>query len=136
MRILISLLTNAFQERENGTFPTQPLPNPKGQCQVGNAGSLQKQVHAVTTLRSGKEIVIEDPKKDKQPASLDPKDAQTKYNEEREKTVGVPKMTDERKYEIVVPFPQRLMQSKIPHQDVSDIFKGVKINILLLDAIK
>ena len=38
----------------------------------------------------------------------------------------------------VAPFPQRLTHSKkkIPNQEILDVFKEVKVNIPLLDAIK
>ena len=67
--------------------------------------------------------------------SSDPKDAQIKYNEEKKKIVGVPEMIEDHKSEPVVPFPRRFMQSKAPHQEVLDMFKGIKINIPLLEAI-
>ena len=76
----------------------------------------------MTTLRSGKAIPVEDPKKDKQPASLDPKLSQiTSHSKEvmeetnvaKEKEDGLPV------YKPVAPFPQRLKQPKqmTPNQE-------------------
>jgi hypothetical protein len=44
----------------------------------------------------------------------------------------------EKVYEPIAPFPQRLLAPKkgTENQDILEVFKQVKINILLLDAIK
>jgi hypothetical protein len=46
-------------ERERGKFPSQPVPNPKGQFVIGSTSAPsygQKHVQAITTLRSGRQV--------------------------------------------------------------------------------
>ena len=55
----IGQLANQVVERERGKFPSQPVPNPKGQYGIGNSSTSthgQKQVQAITTLRSSKQV--------------------------------------------------------------------------------
>ena len=47
-------LTNMFNERERGTFPSQPIANPNNTNQVQDI--IQHQVNQITTLWSGKQI--------------------------------------------------------------------------------
>ena len=87
----------------------------------------------MTALRSGKEIPIEDPKKDKQHASSDPEILQTKSNskEVTEETIDAKeKETKLPMYKHVATFSQRLnLQEQItPNQEILDIFKQAKIN--------
>ncbi len=117
--------------REKGTFPAQPQSNPKGQHEVHEASSSQpkfEQVKSVTTLRSGKIINKEIPTKDDKPKKSIEK------NDEDDNEQNDPILH----HKIVAPFPQRLLAAKkgIPDQEILDIFKQVKINIPLLDAIK
>ncbi|KAL5578645.1 hypothetical protein UlMin_011087 [Ulmus minor] len=49
-------LATAVGEREKRKFPSQPIPNPKGQYQVGSSNP-NEEVKSITTLRSGKIIV-------------------------------------------------------------------------------
>ena len=59
MEAQIGQLANKLNERERGTFPSQPVPNPINQCpnqthQVQN--ETINPVNAVTTLRLGKQV--------------------------------------------------------------------------------
>jgi hypothetical protein len=52
-------LENQVGEREKGKFPSQPVPNPKGQYGINNSSSSthdQEHVQSITTLRSGRQI--------------------------------------------------------------------------------
>jgi hypothetical protein len=47
-------IANQVGERERGKFPSQSMPNPKGQNVIGNSSTSthgQEQVQAITTLR-------------------------------------------------------------------------------------
>jgi uncharacterized coiled-coil protein SlyX len=53
----IGQLANQMGEREIGKFPSQPMPNPKGQFVIGSTSGPshgQEHVQAITTLRSGR----------------------------------------------------------------------------------
>jgi hypothetical protein len=55
----IGQLANQVGEREKGKFPSQPMPNLKGQLAIGNSSTPthgQEHVQAITTLRSGKQV--------------------------------------------------------------------------------
>ncbi|XP_038975731.1 uncharacterized protein LOC120106749, partial [Phoenix dactylifera] len=117
--------------RERGTFPAQPQSNPKGQHEVHEASSSQpkfEQVKSVTTLRSGKIINKEIPTED------DKSEKSIEKNDEDDNEQNDPILH----HKIVAPFSQRLLAAKkgIPDQEILNIFKQVKINIPLLDAIK
>jgi len=55
----IGQLANQMGERERGKFPSQPVPNPKGQFVIGSTSGPshgQEHVQAITTLRSGRRV--------------------------------------------------------------------------------
>lgn len=55
----VGRLATQVGEREKGKFPSQPIPNPKGQFFVNGSPSsshTQENVQSITTLRSGREI--------------------------------------------------------------------------------
>jgi hypothetical protein len=58
MESQIGQIANHLGERENGEFPSQPVPNPEA-VTVGNSSSLvhgQEHVHVIITLRSGRQV--------------------------------------------------------------------------------
>ena len=121
--------------KEKGTFPAQPQPNPRGQYEVNDSGSSNPHVeHAksVTTLRSGKVIEKDIPR------TVDKPKESSKSKSDDRSSDDQPEKETEHVFEPVVPFPQRLLSSKamVKAQDVLEVFKQVKINIPLLDAIK
>ncbi|KAL5543353.1 hypothetical protein UlMin_007137 [Ulmus minor] len=78
-------LATAVGEREKGKFPSQPIPNPKGQYQVGSSNP-NEEVKSITTLRSGKIIVkpdhlLEFEKETPFPQRLVPKEKGTQYSD-------------------------------------------------------
>jgi len=89
-----------------------------------------KHAKSVTILRSGKEVNKEIPTKVSEPKE----NLETKDDDMSSKVEDV----EERVYKPVAPFPQRLLAPKMgtTNQDVLEVFKQVKINIPLLDAIK
>ena len=121
--------------REKGTLPAQPLPNPRTQFEIQDLSSFSQNtehVQAITTLRSGKTIDKSNPVK--APKPNDPKitnkdDISNNTPHEKE---------PERQYKPVAPFPQRLISPKPLDKNLKilEVFKQVKINIPLLDAIK
>ncbi|XP_026377048.1 uncharacterized protein LOC113271381 [Papaver somniferum] len=139
----ISQLSNRLNDRENGTFPSQTTPNPKGVNQVNGLGSYNHNEHvkSVITLRSGKtlENSVEPPKD----SSLAEKEAEVDQTSSKDlngpENAKSPSEEDipERVYIPPAPFPQRLAKKKpSTYVEILDIFKQVKINLPLLDAIK
>ncbi|KAI3448686.1 hypothetical protein Pfo_005351 [Paulownia fortunei] len=139
IRSTLSTLTTSLRTHEKGKFPAQPQPNPSTQCHVSSSGeNAVKEANSVTTLRNGKvvdktihpkEKVSNPPPEMKNGNSLDDKgkfEEGKRENEEKEK------------YLPPAPFPQRLQatQKLNSNAEIFEIFKQVKINIPLLDAIK
>ncbi len=135
-------MANTLNKREDGTLPSQPVANPKGHYMVEGNTSHHQQVQAITTLRSGRRVdnYVQE-KVDEQteiPQNLQ-KDKGKQVNIEASSSSAP---TLEIPYEPQVPFPERL---KAPShfgkqgekiQDMMEVFKQVKINLPLLDAIK
>ena len=140
---LTSSIGNLQQEKRK--LPSQPIQNPQGQNSVGVSGPSEgtfEHYKAVTTLRSGKvvdktiqtkeptqesqsELVREDEVSDK------PNVPNTNDNDgelEEDKATHVPP----------APYPHRLRAPKKVnnHSEIYELFKQVKLNIPLLDAIK
>jgi hypothetical protein len=119
--------------KEKGTFPAQPQPNPKTQFVVNEVQNPHiEHVKAITTLRSGKVIEKDIPKKvlpskENQETKDDdgPNDKENKEDEERV-------------FKPIAPFPQALLahKKKEKNQDILNVFRQVKVNIPLLDAIQ
>ena len=55
----VGQLATQVGEREKGKFPSQPIPNPKGQYAINGSSSsthAHESVQSITTLRSGKQV--------------------------------------------------------------------------------
>ncbi|XP_026450761.1 uncharacterized protein LOC113350871 [Papaver somniferum] len=139
----ISQLSNRLNDREDRTFPSQTTPNPKGVNQGNRSGSSNHNEHvkAVITLRSGKTLENSvEPPKDSSPTENETEVDQTLSKEPNgPESAKSPSEEDipERVYIPPAPFPQRLAKKKpSTYAEILDIFKQVKINLPLLDAIK
>ena len=83
----ISRLTNEQQVREEGKFPSQTQPNPKGVHELSSSSeptSRMDEVKAVITLRSGKEVEPPMPK----PAKEDTKEKEAELEKIEIKDYG------------------------------------------------
>ncbi|KAL5543182.1 hypothetical protein UlMin_010892 [Ulmus minor] len=124
-------LATAVGEREKGKFPSQPIPNPKGQYQVGSSNP-NEEVKSITTLRSGKIIVKPNHLLEFEKESHKSQPENSKSNDsiknDNQPLPYVPK----------APFPQRLVPKEkgTQYSDILEVFKQVRINIPFLDAIK
>jgi hypothetical protein len=132
-------MANTLNRREEGKLPSQPVVNPKGLYMVNEETSHQH-VQSITTLRSGNLV-------DNQVGEK--KDEHIKVPETLQKDKGKQVINDtsadpssETPYVPRAPFPERL---KAPShfgkqgekiQVMMEVFKQVKINIPLLDAIQ
>ena len=102
----ITRITNLLEVQENGRFPSQTLPNPKGVHEIGYSNNLRMdEVKAIITLRSGKEIV--------QPV---PKIAEETKKEKEAKPERIIIREYPMKKNMPPPFPQALRGKKKNHK--------------------
>ncbi|WJZ91016.1 hypothetical protein VitviT2T_010128 [Vitis vinifera] len=150
----ISRLTNLNTVNEKGKFPSQPSQNPKGvhevETQEGDSSKL-REVKAVITLRSGKEVDQPLPKvrQDEELMSKRPLIKENKNQEEKSGKKSASKSSIEEEPRIVIkedmmkkhmppPFPQALHGKKEikNSSEILEVLRQVKVNIPLLDMIK
>jgi hypothetical protein len=123
-------------EREKGKFPSQPVPNPKGQFAIGSSSTPthgQEHVQAITTLRSGKQVDNQVVRPEEEEESQD------KPAREVVPDTIIPDVEDQaRKYVPKAPYPEKLIAPKksSKYDDILEVFKHVQINISFLDAIQ
>ncbi|XP_062114450.1 uncharacterized protein LOC133825537 [Humulus lupulus] len=124
-----SVKLSAVTEREKGRFPSQPIPNPKSQYEIGTP-SHKEEAKSISTLRSGKQIVKPDyiPQVEKDQSQPQSSNTNDLSKDDAQILPSIPK----------APFPQRLIPLKKGNQysDILEVFKQVSINIPFLDAIK
>ena len=130
LQYLVSRLTSQQQIQEKEKSPSQKQPIPNGVHEEGsysNSNPKFKEVKAIVTLRSGKELTKPSPK------ATDPE----------QEAIGtaprevVSKQTVE-EYKPPPPFPQSLRTKKkaINQAEILEVLRQVKVNIPLLDIIK
>ncbi|RVX01139.1 Retrovirus-related Pol polyprotein from transposon 17.6 [Vitis vinifera] len=150
----ISRLTNLNTVNEKGKFPSQPSQNPKGvhevETQEGESSKL-REVKAVITLRSGKEVDQPLPKVRQDEELMSKKTLVKEKNNQEEKSgkKSASKSSIEEEPRIVIkedmmkkhmppPFPQALHGKKEikNSSEILEVLRQVKVNIPLLDMIK
>ncbi|RVW15674.1 Retrovirus-related Pol polyprotein from transposon 17.6 [Vitis vinifera] len=150
----ISKLTNLNTVNEKGKFPSQPSQNPKGvhevKTQEGESSKL-REVKAVITLRSGKEVDQPLPKVKQDEELMSKKTLVKESNNQEEKSgkKSASKSSIEEEPRIVIkedmmkkhmlpPFPQVLHGKKEikNSSEILEVLRQVKVNIPLLDMIK
>ena len=129
----MTLLTSALNSWKKGKLSAQPQPNP----QVNNAASSSshiEQAQNVITLQSEKKIDRPIPEVTHIVPDPDPQKTDEKDKEEKEASTSTKKI----ECPWPAPFPQRLkpLPKLEPNSEIYELFKQVKINIPLLDAIK
>jgi hypothetical protein len=126
-------MANTLNRREEGKLPSQPVINPKGLYMIDEESSHQH-VQSITTLRSGKLVDNQVERKKETPTDKG-KQVITETSTSVDPSLDMP-------YVPRAPFPERL---KAPShfgkqgekiQAMMEMFKQVKINIPLLDAIQ
>jgi hypothetical protein len=126
-------MANTLNRREEGKLPSQPVTNPKGLYMMDGESSHQH-VQSITTLRSGKLVDNQVERKKETPTDKG-KQVITETSTSADPSSDMP-------YVPRAPFPERL---KAPShfgkqgekiQAMMEMFKQVKINIPLLDAIQ
>ena len=132
-------------QQEKGKLPSQTNQNPQGQNSVGVTGPSDgtfEHCKAVTTLRSGKviekTIQPKEPIQDVQNEPFMDNEASDKPHVPRADVVDVEPEKDRASHVPPAPYPHRLRAPKKVnnHSKIYELFKQVKLNIPLLDAIK
>ena len=140
---LTSFMGNFQQEK--GKLPSQTIQNPQGQNSVRVSGTSDvtfEHCKDVTTLRSGKTIdktiKPKETTKDLQNEPLRDDEVSDKPHVPRTNVVEVESEKDKTSHVPPAPYPYRLRAPKKVnnHFEIYELFKQVKVNILLLDAIK
>jgi len=128
----ISKFTSALNFQKKGKFPSQPQQNPRGQynANASSSGSQHMdQIKLVITLRSGK--IIEKP-------TLEPCEKDDELISEGKEGVKSEHCKEKTDSPPALPFPHAMTkQRRVNHNsEIFEIFKQVRINIPLLNAIK
>jgi hypothetical protein len=134
-------MANTLNRREEGKLPSQLVMNPKGLYMV-NEETSQQHVQSITTLRSGKLVdnQVENKRDEHKEVPETLQNGKGKQVITETSTSADPSV--ETPYVPRAPFPERL---KAPShfgnqgekiQAMMEVFKQVKINIPLLDAIQ
>eukprot|EP00258_Populus_trichocarpa_P041564 XP_024457583.1 uncharacterized protein LOC112327610 [Populus trichocarpa] len=135
IRSQLTKLTQSLSIQEKGKIPAQPMPNPRGQVHMSESSSSEpsnhEQVQAITTLRSGKIV-------DKAIGFEIPRgivEEKSKESEEEIKTQVTNKSLSDKECEINEK-EMRKPKHDLMNSEIYELFKQVKVNIPLLDAIK
>ena len=147
VRSQITKLTSSIGnlQQEKGKLPSQPIQNPQSQNSVGVSGLSEgtfEHCKAVTTLRSGKvvdkTIQTKEPTQDSQSELVREDEVSDKSYVPKTNVVDGEPEEDKATHVSPAPYPHRLRVPKKldNHSEIYELFKQVKLNIPLLDAIK
>ena len=132
-------------QQEKWKLPSQTIQNPQGQNSVGVSGQSEgtfEHCKAVTTLRSGKvidkTIQPKEPIQELQNELVRDDDVSDKPHVPRADVLDGEPEKDKASHVPPAPYPHRLRAPKKVnnHSEIYELFKQVKLNIPLLDAIK
>ena len=146
VRSQITKLTSSIGnfQQEKGKLPSHTIQNPPGQNSVGVSGPSKvtlEHCKAFTTLRSGKTIdktiLPKETTKDVKNELLRDEEVSDKPYVPRTDVVDVESEKDKTSHVPPAPYPHRLRAPKKVNNDfeIYELFKQVKVNIPLLDAI-
>ena len=147
VRSQITKLTSSMGnfQQEKGKLPSQTIQNPQGQNSVGVSGQSEgtfEHCKAVTNLRSGKvidkTIQTKEPIQDLQSEPVGDDEVSDKPHVPRTDVIDGAPEQDKATHIPPAPYPYRLRVPKKVnnHSEIYELFKQVKLNIPLLDAIK
>ena len=147
VRSQITKLTSSMGnfQQEKGKLPSQTIQNPQGQNNVGVSGPSEgtfEHCKAVTTLQSGKvidkTIQPKEPTQESQDELVRDDEVSDKPHVPREGVIDGEPEQDKASHAPHAPYPHRLCAPKKVnnHSEIYELFKHVKFNIPLLDAIK
>ena len=132
-------------QQEKGKLPSQTIQNPQGQNNVGVSGPSDgtfEHYKAITTRRSGKvidkTIQPKEPIQDLKNELVGDDEVSDKPHVPRADVIDGEPEKDKASYVPPAPYPHRLRTPKKVNNnsEIYELFKQVKLNIPLLDAIK
>ena len=132
-------------QQEKGKLPSQSIQNPQGQNSVGSSGPSEgtfEHFKAVTTLRSGKvvdkTIQTKEPTQDSQSELVREDEVSNQPHVPNTNEIDGEPEEDKSTHVPPAPYPHKLRVPKKldNHYEIYELFKQVKLNIPLLDAIK
>ena len=132
-------------QQEKGKLPSQTIQNPQGQNSVGVSSQSEgtfEHCKVVTTLRSGKvidkTIQTKEPIQESQREPVGDDELSEKPHVPRTDIIDGEPEQDKATHIPLAPYPHRLRVPKKVnnHSEIYELFKQVKLNIPLLDAIK
>ena len=132
-------------QQEKGKLLSQTIQNPQGQNSVGVSGPSEGTIEhckAITTLRSGKvinkSIQTKEPIQELQSEPVGDDEVLDKPHVPRTDIIDGEPEQDKATHNPPAPYPHRLRAPKKVnnHYEIYELFKQVKLNIPLLDAIK
>ncbi|XP_059451145.1 uncharacterized protein LOC132181939 [Corylus avellana] len=129
----IGQLANQVGERERRMFPSQPVPNPKGQFVIGNSSTSthgQEHLQAITILRSGKQMDNQMVMPKEATGATNEKESMDKPAGDARSDTAIPITVDQpRKYVPKASYPERLMASKKSSKfdDILEVFKQMPV---------
>ena len=147
VRSQITKLTSSMGhfQQEKGKLPSQTIQNPQGQNSVGvlcpSEGTFEH-CKVVTALRSGKviekTIQLKKPIQELQDEPVGDDEVSDKSHVPKTDVIDGEPEQDKASYIPPAPYPHRLRAPKKVnnHSEIYELFKQVKLNIPLLDAIK
>ena len=147
VRSQITKLTSSMGsfQQEEGKLSSQPIQKPQGQNSVGVSSSSEgtfEHCKAVTTFRSGKviekTIQTKEPIQESQSEPVRDDEVSDKPYVPRTDVIDGEPEEDKATHIPPAPYPHRLRTLKKVnnHYEIYELFKQVKLNIPLLDAIK
>jgi len=149
LMVQIGQLVNSFNERQKGTLPSQPLPNPKNPFPINKAKDITpKQCNTVHILWSGKQVhnKVFNPPVFNNPVSNPPVTTPPVLNDSSSSSSSQPSTSKsnekdksaEQTHKPIMPFPNRLANNKTNAQmkKIREMFNQFQINVPLLDAIQ
>ncbi|XP_058216378.1 uncharacterized protein LOC131327297 [Rhododendron vialii] len=147
METQVGQLANALNHRDEGKLPSQPVANPRGMHHIDNSQG-HEQAKLVVTLRNGRDVETR-PEKVKAKEKVSPPVAERskvdkRSNEKETDPVStvVPRSSETPSYIPKAPFPICLnapspfRKKGVSTDNIMEVFKQVKMNIPLLDAIE
>ena len=117
LTVQVGQMATEMNQRENGTFPSQPLANPNTVAHSGGQGTSPPQsthINAVQTLRSGRKLDNQVKMPDLSISSSSSSVPSVSPRQEKGKEKEQDDLIVESPYEPKAPFPSRLTKGKNP----------------------
>jgi hypothetical protein len=135
----IGQIANHLGEREKGTFPSQPVPNPKALTIKNSSNSTHRHEQVQSIVRSGKQVDSKVGQEEEDHVEPQGKESGGDKGEEAKPSRAIPTVEEpQRSFVPKAPYPEKLRAPKKNAQfaEILEVFKQVQINIPFFDAIQ